>query len=67
MYKNVFNFTILPTPQKCQNEKNSKSEKDVEQLKLSYTAVGIYTDFITWKNCLAISANMAHTQSLSSF
>lgn len=67
MYKNVFNFIILSTLQKRQNEKNSKGEKDVEQLKLSYIAVDICIDCITWKNCLAISTNMAHTQTLSSF
>ena len=66
MYKNVFNFIALPTPWKCQHEKN-KDDKDVEQLELSYTAVDIYIDIITLKNCLAIPTNVEFTHTLSSF
>lgn len=65
MYKNLFNFTALATPQKCQNEKNRQGWQRCETI--VYTAVDIYPDFITWKNCLSVSTNVEHIHALSSF
>lgn len=47
--------------------RTDKDDNDAGQLEMSYTAVDIYIDIITWKNCLAVSTTVEHTHTLSGF